>query len=360
MGNKFKKPTTARRAASFRAVLGALVISSGVALLVSAPAANATQNDDAKVVVCKYVSTPGGKLDHVVVPSASTLPDDFNGQFPFEWTDAQGQSTFGSIALRYAADGEQAKDVDPAECNAGAGDISYTEPTCESPTTVDFAVADVRHATIGYTGDKVPGGTITVTATATSPFKFADGTTTKTYPSHTFNAAVDPTQPPCTEVSGPKLATASVSFQDPTCANGNVAKYTTSGDNVTFSSPTAAPGATVTVTASADEGAAFADESMEKSFGPHTFGAVEANCDVVVSPPTDTTTPPTVVVSPPKAHTPKAATVTTPTVVHAGLASVSTQDLRGEQGLALMVAGMVMLVAAGGLGLRLRGVASRI
>jgi hypothetical protein len=84
---------------------------------------------------------------------------------------------------------------------------------------------------------------------------------------------------------------------------------------------------------------------------------------VVVSPPGGGGT--TTVVSPPKAHTPKAhtpkaATVTTPTVVHAGLSSVSTQDLRGEQGLALMVAGMVMLVAAGGLGLRVRGVASRI
>jgi hypothetical protein len=88
-------------------------------------------------------------------------------------------------------------------------------------------------------------------------------------------------------------------------------------------------------------------------------------CDTTV-----VSTPTTTVVSPPKAntpkahtpkaHTPKAATVTTPTVVHAGLASVSAQDLRGEQGLALMVSGMVMLVAAGGLGLRLRGAASRI
>jgi hypothetical protein len=93
--------------------------------------------------------------------------------------------------------------------------------------------------------------------------------------------------------------------------------------------------------------------------------AVTCDPTVVVNPPTDTNNPPTVVVSPPKAHTPKAhtpkaATVTTPTVVHAGLASVSAQDLRGEQGLALMVAGMVMLGAAGGLGLRLRRVASRI
>jgi hypothetical protein len=34
--------------------------------------------------------------------------------------------------------------------------------------------------------------------------------------------------------------------------------------------------------------------------------------------------------------------------------------MRGEQGLALVFGGMVMMVAAGGLGLRLRGSASRI
>jgi hypothetical protein len=354
MGNKTSKPTAVRRVATGLAVLGALVLSSGVALMATATPASATDNNQS-VVVCKYVSTPGGTLDHVIIPSASSLPDGFNGQFPYEWTDAQGQSSFGSIAIRYAADGEQGKDVDPAECYAGAGDISYTEPTCQSPTTVDFAVADVRHATITYTGDKVPGGTITVTATAISPFKFADGSTTKVYPAHTFDAALDPNAPPCTVVDGPQVATASVSFQDPTCTNGNVAKYTTTGENVSVDHPTAAPGATVTVTATADEDAAFADESSQKVFGPHTFPAAETGCDTttIVSPPK------TPVVSPPKAHTPKAATVT-PTVVHAGLSSVSTQDLRGEQGLALMVAGMAMLVAAGGLGLRLRGVASRI
>ena len=49
-----------------------------------------------------------------------------------------------------------------------------------------------------------------------------------------------------------------------------------------------------------------------------------------------------------------------PMAMHAGLTSVSAQDVRGEQGLALMVAGMMMLVAAGGLGLRIRSAASRI
>ena len=86
----------------------------------------------------------------------------------------------------------------------------------------------------------------------------------------------------------------------------------------------------------------------------------EAFCTAVVSPPVDNPQVESeVVVSPPKAKTPKAhAATVTPTVVEAGL-SGTTQDLRGEQGLALMVAGMVMLVGAGGLGLRVRSAAAR-
>ncbi len=65
--------------------------------------------------------------------------------------------------------------------------------------------------------------------------------------------------------------------------------------------------------------------------------------------------PPTAVHHTTIVNTPKAkakAKAVTPTVVHAGLTSVSAKDMRGEQGLALMVAGMVMLVGAGGLRLR--------
>jgi len=70
--------------------------------------------------------------------------------------------------------------------------------------------------------------------------------------------------------------------------------------------------------------------------------------EVIVSPPT---------VNPPKKHH---TTTVTPTVVHAGLAGATVQDMRGEQGLALTFAGMMMLVGAGGLTLRVRGSAARI
>jgi hypothetical protein len=265
MGNKkATKRITARRAATFLAAIGALVMSSGVALMATSTSANAAPAD--KIVVCKYVSTPGGHLDHIVVVSANTLPDGFDGTFPFVWTDAQGQSEHGSIAVRVANPGEQAKDVPLGDC-----------PQAEEPD----------------------------------------------------------------------VATADVTFTNPTCDNGNVASYSTSGENVTFDSPTATPGTMITVTATATGDAEFDGGGTQATFD-HTYPAAEVCSSVtppVVSPP---------VVSPPKHHTQAHATVT-PTVVHAGLAGVSTQDMRSEQGLALMFAGMLMLVAAGGLGLRLRG-----
>jgi len=77
MGNKkATKRITARRAATFLAAIGALVMSSGVALMVTSTPANAAPSD--KIVVCKYVSTPGGHLDHIVIVSENTLPDGFN------------------------------------------------------------------------------------------------------------------------------------------------------------------------------------------------------------------------------------------------------------------------------------------
>ncbi|MFL6002373.1 MAG: hypothetical protein ACJ72P_06145, partial [Nocardioides sp.] len=100
-----------------------------------------------KVVVCKYVGTPPGQLDHVVIVSDNTLNNlvdgngnPFSGTFPFSWTDAQGQTTNGSIAIRYATDGEQAQDVALTECPGSTppeecpnGDFNGADPGCGTP-----------------------------------------------------------------------------------------------------------------------------------------------------------------------------------------------------------------------------------
>jgi hypothetical protein len=104
---------------------------------------------------------------------------------------------------------------------------------------------------------------------------------------------------------------------------------------------------------------AFDETVTDTAAWTETINHPAVTCNAVSTPQVEGTT----VVSPPKAHVKAKAKVhaqaVTPTVVHAGLAS-TIKDMRGEQGLALMVAGMIMLVAAGGLGLRVRGAAARI
>ena len=69
---------------------------------------------DKKVVVCKYVGTPPGTPDHVIIVNASSLEGKgFTGSFPFDFSDAQE-----SKAIRFAADKEKASDVSLTECGA--------------------------------------------------------------------------------------------------------------------------------------------------------------------------------------------------------------------------------------------------
>ena len=135
----------------------------------------------------------------------------------------------------------------------------------------------------------------------------------------------------------------------PTCADLD-GSYTTAASNAEFAAlPAAVPGSTIHLTANATGGAQFAGGATTLDV-PVTLDAAPTNCgSTVVSPP---------LVNTPK--TPKAPKSTvTPTVVHAGLTGTTVQDVRGEQGLALMVGGMLMLAGAGGLRLR-SGRASRI
>lgn len=105
----------------------------GLAML---PGAEATGNPN-KVVVCKYVSTPGGVLDHIVIVDDNTLGNatqPWPGTLPFIWTDAQGQTTVGSIAIRYAMEGEQAHDVPLSECPQTPPPTSTSPPPVTPPS----------------------------------------------------------------------------------------------------------------------------------------------------------------------------------------------------------------------------------
>jgi hypothetical protein len=276
MGNRNKKPM-GRRIAATLGVLGALVMSSGVALMVTATPANAAQ----KVTFCH----------------------------------STGSESNPWIKL-----------------------------------TTDTSSFYHGHVLAQHTADIYPNVT------------FKQGKTTVTVPAQGDQAVLGNNCKPVGSEPGDLVASATVSFNDPTCASPSSGSISMSVDNGSFNvtpdTDDYTVGDVVSVDAVADQGAAFA--AGDQTHWEHTFVASDAPCPTT----TDVLPPTTTVVSPPKAKTPKAhtpkAAVSTPTVVHAGLAGVSAQDLRGEQGLALMVAGMFMLVAAGGLGLRLRGVASRI
>lgn len=138
-----------------------------------------------------------------------------------------------------------------------------------------------------------------------------------------------------------QVTTAAVTLVQPTCANSNVASYTTSGEHVTFRESAApAPGASITVTARTDAGWTFVGGATAEDF-PLDFDAAETPC---------------VRVSAPGEGAPVVETSTTdtsdavvPTVVDAGLGGVPP-GTRGERGLALALAGVVMLLVAGVLG----------
>lgn len=275
MGNKRAQGRlSARRVATFLAAIGALVMSSGIALMVTATPANAAQ----KVTFCHST----GSESNPWVKLTTDVHSFYNGHVLAQHTsDIYPAVTF-----------TQGKKTISVKAQGTEEDMAFLANGCKAP-------------------DSEPGDLV---------------------------------------------AAATVGFTDPTCAEPTSGDVSLSADNADFTvdpdQASYAIGDSVTVTANADQGAAFADGAQTS--WSHTFQASDGPCTSQVNPPK---VKDDVVVKTPKQHTKTKATVT-PTVVHAGLAG-STTDLRGEQGLALVFAGMVMLLAAGGLGLRVRSAAQR-
>jgi LPXTG-motif cell wall-anchored protein len=114
-----------RKLAVSAAVLAAAVL--GVA-----QPAHATYN---KVVVCKWVGTPGdGEVlqtgDNPIVVSVNALEGKgFDGTFPFEFEDAQGRS----VAIRYSENPQDKGDI--SECTSDESPTPTTPPPTSPPPT---------------------------------------------------------------------------------------------------------------------------------------------------------------------------------------------------------------------------------
>ncbi|WP_215813412.1 LPXTG cell wall anchor domain-containing protein [Pimelobacter sp. 30-1] len=128
--------------------------------------------NEKKVVVCKYVSTPGGVLDHIIIVSVNTLknfPDP--PVFPWPFPDAQD-----SVAIRFAQPGEQAHDVSDVECPQ-----AITPP--QVPVTDDCGPGNAVYGEVPpghYTVARNPDGSITLTADV--GWTFPGGAPTYEYP----------------------------------------------------------------------------------------------------------------------------------------------------------------------------------
>ncbi|MFL6022442.1 MAG: hypothetical protein ACJ72O_03815 [Marmoricola sp.] len=360
-----------RRVATVIAAFGALTMSSGVALLATATSADAAVN---KVNICHATSSDTnpyvfiqvdddsaklkGHLMHREDPNkrwktagtyegATHVADQAKPDLIGSFTDDQG------VFHQYDGDITSASCDGDVETPLANADVDVTQPTCANENTPGLDPV-AQNATFVVSGSSAPGGHWVVTFTADKGYTF-DGSEQGVL---VIEGDFDAAESPCDIVIPPTEVTPGApQFVDPTCdtdpqvvlpdptpvtevpipskkAAGPVIE-TADVDGVHYVvSGSLTAGGTVEVDATAIDPNVLAEGVT--THWEHTFPAVE-DCTEVNPPTTDT----------------PEGTVATPTVVHAGLTGAGVaKDLRSEQGIALLVSGMILMLVAGGLGLR--------
>lgn len=94
-----------------------------------------------RVVICKYVRKPGTAevASHVIVVNQNALMGKgFAGTFPYPFSDGQ----LRSVAIRYAAPGEQAREISVDECGSAplAAPPAEDDPSTGGETTATLQV----------------------------------------------------------------------------------------------------------------------------------------------------------------------------------------------------------------------------
>lgn len=194
----------ARRWATIMAAVGALLVSSGVALIATPTSANAGDHDNRndKVVVCKYVGKPGASAlqsgQNPVEVSVSTLknldPPWDGSTFPFAWTDAQGQAGGGSVAVGFV--GEVPSTLSSCYLQASAK-AAAVPPSCTANVPSYSTAGSVGVARWEESAAPAFGTTITLTAHAAEGYAFGSSPTT------TVPVTFGPAASGCTTVTTP-------------------------------------------------------------------------------------------------------------------------------------------------------------
>lgn len=340
MGNRtFTRPAL-QRLATFVAALGMVTLSSGVALMVSAGPANAAN----KVGICHATSSDTnpyvfisvdddsaklkGHLQHMTDPNKQWKSDGSFGGVPHEDGDAK-RDLIGSFTDDQGVFHEYDGEITEADCNGeveitATADVELVQPDCDNENTPSFeSLGENVVMPFVADGPLTPGTTVTITATAVEGATFEDESTTME-----FEFVIGEAEADCDIVNPPEGVTpVAPGFVDPDCTT-EAQVTTTEVEGVLYEvSGDVVPGGTVEVTASAIEPAVLAEGA--ETFWTHTFAEV-TGCGEVL-PPGET---PTV----------------TPTVVSAGLLP-GGPDTAGDRGLVLLVAGMLLMLVAGGLGM---------
>lgn len=127
-----------------------------------------------KVVVCKYVTKPGGVQHHIVIVSVNAVDPSGSGKtwdqvtdadFPFPFEDAQD-----SIAIGFADKGDQSHDFTPEDCGTKVDPPVVPEVDPCNPTGVTSNIAFGAVPEGPWTADTSVAGQITFTATGSNYF----------------------------------------------------------------------------------------------------------------------------------------------------------------------------------------------
>jgi hypothetical protein len=334
--------------ATIMAAVGALLISSGIALMATPTSANADKPDhQLKDWVCKYVGTPGvdehlkkGNDGLVWVSTHATQGTWFN--------DAHGRSyvLLANAPHKPRPSAEQCPSSEPGDLIAHAA-LNVVDPSCENGNTASFTVT-ADHAELLWVkvnGDKVeadlgaavavqPGDSIQAKVHADQHYKFDVGDD-ETAKNLTLTDTVGAVEVNCTAVTP-----VAPSFVEPTCTTApSVQTPTSELVTYTVTGNTVAGGSVHVVAALVNSETSHFAEGATTTWD-HTF-TVPTGC-TAVSPPT---TAGTTEVSPPKAK----AEATTPTVVHAGLVGDAATSGSGQAGLDLALGGLLLMAGAAGL-----------